>query len=1126
MIHRHLQHSPFPVLLVEPQGRIVQASPASLEFLGIDSRHSAPRALVDIMHAEQCEAVLRAGAALTDTGFWEGECSLIGRDGQPVRAFLRVARAGDDRLVMYLRDSAGRSRSEELLRIRLQLSERARCESLDELLRSALDAAERLTDSRIGYLHVVAPDREQASLQAWSSNTLATMCRVRGEKEHHPTRRAGIWGDCCRERTAMIHNDYAGLPHKKELPEGHPPIVRVMGVPIIHGDKVLAIIGVGNKATEYIREDADALHELASMIMDLVERKQAEAQLLASEKRFRTVFEQAAVGVALVDPLTGRFVRVNAKYGDIVGYSPEAMLTMGFQELTHPDDLAVDLECISRLLRGEVRTFTREKRYLHRNGCNVWVRLTVSPLWAEGEEPSFNIAIVEDITARKAAEAALREAKEQLELRVRERTADLEQANRALQEEVAARSRIEESLRRANERVTGILESLSDGFAAWDCGWRYTYVNAAAERILGRRREELLGRDMRTLFPDFHTTPFLHRCRQAMDGQTAVSFEEYCVSLGMWIEVRAFPSAGGGAAFFRDITGNKRAENELTVVKDRLAVELAAMTRLHRIATLFVREDGIGAVLEEIIEAAIAITGADMGNLQLLDASGALKIVAHRGFGAPFLDFFSTVRDGCACCGTALRLGTRMVIEDVTQSPVFAGTPALEVMLDAGARAVQSTPLVSSSGPLLGMLSTHYRSPRRPDERDLRLLDLLARLSTDIIERTRAKEALRDSESRFRRLIQMAPLPLCCADVSGTLLYVNDRFTRLFGYAPEDIPTQEEWWSRVYPDGRCRRETVDSWQASVQRVPHGAGDIEPAEFRVECKNGDIRLVEVSGITIEGTVLATFIDITERRLAEDELHRHRELLEELVHQRTAELKLRNMELATEIAERRRAEAALRCYTRRLTEMEEDLRKKLAAELHDEIGRDLTALNLNFTVIGNRVVQEPDGNLRARIEDTERLIEDISRTVRGLTAKLRPPVLDDYGLPAALRWHADLFSRRTGIEVTVQVADSIPRMPAEKEIALFRIVQEALTNCSKHANAGNVKVFLDHGDGRVRLSVVDDGTGFAIESASPTPAGSGWGLTIMRERAELIGGTFRLDTAPGKGTVLTVEIDEDS
>lgn len=830
MIHRHLQHSPFPVLLVEPQGRIVQASPASLEFLGIGSRHSAPSALADIMHAEQCEAVLRAGAALTDTGFWEGECSLIGRDGQPVRAFLRVARAGDDRLVMYLRDSVGRSRSEELLRIRLQLSERARCESLDELLRSALDAAERLTDSSIGYLHVVAPDREQDSLQAWSSNTLATMCRVRGEKEHHPTRRAGIWGDCCRERTAMIHNDYAGLPHKKELPEGHPPIVRVMGLPIIHGDKVLAIIGVGNKATDYIREDADALHELASMIMDLVERKQAEAQLLASEKRFRTVFEQAAVGVALVDPLTGRFVRVNAKYGDIVGYSPEAMLTMGFQELTHPDDVAVDLECISRLLRGEVRTFTREKRYLHRNGCNVWVRLTVSPLWAEGEEPSFNIAIVEDITARKAAEAALREAKEQLELRVRERTADLEQANRALQEEVAARSQAEKSLRA--------------------------------------------------------------------------------------------------------------------------------------------------------------------------------------------------------------------------------------------------------------------------------------------------------SESRFRRLVQMAPLPLCFADASGTLRYVNDRFTRLFGYAPEDIPTQEEWWSRVCTDGRCRGETADSWQASVQRGPNGAGDIEPAEFRVACKNGDIRLVEVSGITIEGTVLATFIDITERRLAEDELHRHRELLEELVHQRTAELKLRNMELASEIAERRRAEAALRCYTRRLTEMEEDLRKKLAAELHDEIGRDLTALNLNFSVIGNRLVQGPDGCLKARIEDTERLIEDISRTVRGLTAKLRPPVLDDYGLPAALRWHADLFSRRTGIEVTVRGADSVPRMPAEKEIALFRIVQEALTNCSKHANAGNVKVSLDHGDGRVRLSVVDDGIGFAPESASPTPAGSGWGLTIMRERAELIGGTFRLNTAPGKGTVLTVEIDEDS
>jgi PAS domain S-box-containing protein len=143
-------------------------------------------------------------------------------------------------------------------------------------------------------------------------------------------------------------------------------------------------------------------------VTDITERKQAELKLQHSEERFRTIFEQAAVGMVQIYSKSGEIIRVNQKYCDIVGYSQEELLGTKFQQITHPDDLAGDLEHMHRLVKGELRTFTKEKRYLRKNGESVWTRITVSPMWAVGEDPTYHITIVEDITERKQAELDLR----------------------------------------------------------------------------------------------------------------------------------------------------------------------------------------------------------------------------------------------------------------------------------------------------------------------------------------------------------------------------------------------------------------------------------------------------------------------------------------------------------------------------------------------------------------------------------------------------------------------------------------------------------------------------------------------------------------------------------------------
>ncbi len=163
------------------------------------------------------------------------------------------------------------------------------------------------------------------------------------------------------------------------------------------------------------------LYRVANLI-DISNRKMAEVSLKESEQRFRSMFEQAAVGVAQVNSNTGEFIRINQRYCDIVKYSQEEMMSAKFQEITHPADQRADLENMAKLLSGEIAKFSIEKRYVRKDRSVVWIHLTVSPMWQIGEKPSHHIAVVEDITERKSLEVALQKHNEELELIVDQRT--------------------------------------------------------------------------------------------------------------------------------------------------------------------------------------------------------------------------------------------------------------------------------------------------------------------------------------------------------------------------------------------------------------------------------------------------------------------------------------------------------------------------------------------------------------------------------------------------------------------------------------------------------------------------------------------------------------------------------
>jgi len=214
--------------------------------------------------------------------------------------------------------------------------------------------------------------------------------------------------------------------------------------------------------------------------------------------------------------------------------------------------------------------------------------------------------------------------------------------------------------------------------------------------------------------------------------------------------------------------------------------------------------------------------------------------------------------------------------------------------------------------------------------------------------------------------------------------------------------------------------------------------------------------------------------------------------------------------------------LRTLTMRLGEAEEAERQRLARELHDQVGQNLTALGINLNIVRSRIPEEAADVARSRIDDSLALVEQTTERIRGVMADLRPPVLDDYGLVAALRWYGAQFALRVGITVTVQGEEQAPRLAAAIENALFRIAQEALTNVAKHAQATQATVAVEIDDGTVRLVVADDGVGFDRARVGGPGGRRGWGLLTMAERAEAVGGHCRVESRPQQGTRVVVEV----
>ena len=640
---------------------------------------------------------------------------------------------------------------------------------------------------------------------------------------------------------------------------------------------------------------------------------------------------------------------------------------------------------------------------------------------------------------------------------------------------------IEEALRKSEEKFSKAFRespmALTLTSAIDD---RYIEVNETFEQITGWTRAEIIGRtpyDIRLWFKPEERAAFVQRI---LSGEPVRNLEvrfrtrtgEIRTGLGSadMIEIDGEPCA---LSMIADITDLKRTEDKLRRSETRLIAEANALRRLSNLSSLLWRTKSLNEGLHEMLRAVIDLEGATKGTVVLMDEHRDVSTLAiHYGFESVYIDSFEEIsRGGRTAFSRAIRCGSRVVIEDVDKDERYA--PLRPVARAAAYRAVISTPLVGRDNTLLGVISIYFATPHRPSEEDLQRLDLYAQQAAAFIQRHYAEKAMRESEERFRRVANTAPVMIWMSATDKLCFYFNEPWLEFTGRTLEK-ELGNGWASGIHPKdvGHC----MEVYNAAFDK--HEAFRME---YRLRRYDGEYRWVLDSGVPRfdpDGTFagyIGSAIDVTERK---------------------------------------EAEMLVSSVSQRLIEAQEEERRRIARELHDDLNQRIGLLAVAIDRLEQQVPMSA-GEWKVELGEAVRQLAELGKDVQAISHRLYTSKLEYLGLAPASSSLCREFSERQNMKIHF-FTENVPRsLPQDVSISMYRVLQQALQNAIKHSGSREFQVRLTGEDNQIHLSVHDSGRGFDPGEAQKS---AGIGLASMAERMKLVTGSLSIESSPGRGTTI--------
>lgn len=652
-------------------------------------------------------------------------------------------------------------------------------------------------------------------------------------------------------------------------------------------------------------------------------------------------------------------------------------------------------------------------------------------------------------------------------------------------------------MKQSEEQLRNIFEASYDGILV-ENNETISYVNKSYVHLFGYDdAEELINQHISCVISSEDVERVTEYGRRRLRGEQPPAKYEFKGRRkdGTSVDIEASVSTSKTVnntyitTIIRDITERRRMEILIEAQKQSLemVVNGAPLTEVLLYLTQIVEQQTKGEIVASIL---------------LLDAQGYL----HNGASPNLSEKLLRAIDGSRAdvnvgtCSAAAASRNVVITPDIAADPKWQELAYLP--LEQGFRAVWTMPIMARDGHVLGTFGTYFRERREPTAIERQVVEILGRTAALAIEGKQTEEILRSNENQLRLITDTVPLLVSYVDREHYYRFVNRTYTEWFGLSREEIIGKH--LSEVL--GQAAYRTI---LPEVKKVLSGEEVI--FERLVPYKNGE-RFIHLNYIPEfdASTGLVTgfhaFVqDITERNQVEEALRRSQEELEVRVQERTKELEKANEERVG--------------ILHRLVTVQEDERKHMTRELHDQLGQEMTVLRLKLDILKKACADNEE--LRNQVDEIQKVTHQLDLDVDFLAWKMRPTVLDDVGIVAALVQYIRQWSAHFNIPADFDATRfSKTRLESEVETNFYRITQEALNNIYKHARASKVNVSLEPRENGMVLIIEDNGVGF--EPNKQITVEKGMGLAGMNERAALIGGKLEIESTTGLGTTIYVSV----